>query len=98
MRCIRGLSFGFPTTLSQGITTNAGYAELQIGSSAAASTTALSMRYDDNSRFGNQVTWRMAPAWVIAEHRHDLKASAGTGFKAPALQQLLRHLWRQCRR
>ena len=56
--------------------------------SAAASITAPRIRYDDNSRFGNKVTWRVAPAWVIEETGTKLKASVGTGFKAPALQQL----------
>jgi vitamin B12 transporter len=82
-----GLSFGFPSTLSRGITTNAGFAELQsdFGSGLYNS---VSIRYDDNSRFGSKTTWRVAPAWVIEGTGTKLKASAGTGFKAPALQQL----------
>ena len=55
--------------------------------SAAASINSASIRYDDNSRFGNKTTWRIAPAWVIGDGTK-LKASVGTGFKAPALQQL----------
>ena len=82
-----GLSFGFPTTLSRGITTNAGYAEL-LSDFDFGLHNSVSVRYDDNSRFGNKTTWRVAPAWVIAETGTKLKASAGTGFKAPALQQL----------
>ena len=82
-----GLSFGFPTTLSRGITTNAGYAALQSDFGHGIFTNA-SIRYDDNSRFGNEVTWRLAPAWVIEESGTKLKASLGTGFKAPSLQQL----------
>jgi vitamin B12 transporter len=84
-----GLSFGFPSTLSTGITTNAGFAELQsdFGNGVTASA---SLRYDDNSRFGDKTTWRMAPAWVPnwLGGNTKLKATAGTGFKAPALQQL----------
>ena len=83
----RGFSFGFPTTLSQGVTTNAGYAEvltdLPIGFHSS-----FSVRDDDNSRFGNRVTWRMAPSWVIESSGTTLRASASSGFKAPALQQL----------
>src|SRR6185295_10583070 len=80
-----GLSFGFPSTLSRGITTNAGFAELQSDFDFGLHN-SVSIRYDDNSRFGNKTTWRIAPAWVIGDTK--LKASAGTGFKAPALQQL----------
>jgi vitamin B12 transporter len=47
-----------------------------------------SIRYDDNSRFGDRTTWRVAPAWVIESTGTKLKASAGTGFKAPSLSQL----------
>ncbi|HKY18547.1 MAG TPA: TonB-dependent receptor [Rhizomicrobium sp.] len=82
-----GLSFGFPSTLSRGITTNAGYAELQSDFGLGLYSSA-SIRYDDNSRFGDKTTWRIAPAWVLEDTGTKLKASVGTGFKAPALQQL----------
>jgi vitamin B12 transporter len=82
-----GLAFGFPSPLSRGITTNAGYAELQSDFGVGLYN-SVSVRYDDNSRFGDRTTWRVAPAWVIEETGTKLKASAGTGFKAPALQQL----------
>jgi vitamin B12 transporter len=64
-----------------------GYAELQshIG---AHWFSALNVRYDDNSRFGGKTTWRFAPAWVIPETDTKLKASVGTGFKAPTLSEL----------
>jgi vitamin B12 transporter len=64
-----------------------GYAELQsqIG---AHWFSALNVRHDDNSRFGGQTTWRFAPAWVIADTDTKLKASVGTGFKAPTLSEL----------
>jgi len=66
---------------------SSGYAELQsqIG---AHWFSALNVRYDDNSRFGGKTTWRFAPAWVIAETDTKLKASVGTGFKAPTLSEL----------
>ena len=82
-----GTAFGFPSPLSRGITTNAGYAELQSDFGGGLYDSA-SIRYDDNSRFGNKTTWRIAPAWVIEGTGTKLKGSAGTGFKAPALQQL----------
>jgi vitamin B12 transporter len=64
-----------------------GYAELQsqLGSHWFS---ALNVRYDDNSRFGGKTTWRFAPAWVNAGSDTKLKASIGTGFKAPTLSEL----------
>src|SRR4051812_28052149 len=67
-----------------GISTNAGYAELQ--SSWGEIFNSASLRVDDNSRFGSHVTWRLAPAWVLGDTK--LKASIGSGFKAPSLEQL----------
>jgi vitamin B12 transporter len=82
-----GIAFGFPSPLSRGITTNAGYGELQSDFGWGLYDSAT-IRYDDNSRFGNKTTWRVAPAWVIEGTGTKLKGSVGTGFKAPALQQL----------
>jgi vitamin B12 transporter len=63
------------------------YAELQshIGEQWFS---ALNARYDDNSRFGSKVTWRFAPEWLVPETDTRLKASVGTGFKAPTLSEL----------
>lgn len=66
---------------------SSGYAELQ-SQLGAHWFSALNVRYDDNSRFGGKTTWRFAPAWVIAESDTKLKASVGTGFKAPTLSEL----------
>jgi vitamin B12 transporter len=82
-----GVSFGVPTTLSTGTTTNAGYVELQSDFGNGLYNSA-SIRYDDNSRLGSKVTYHLAPTWNIAGTGTRLKASFGTGFKAPALQQL----------
>ena len=49
---------------------------------------AASGRYDDNERFGGKGTWRIAPAYLIPKSGIKLKASYGTGFKAPSLTQL----------
>jgi vitamin B12 transporter len=64
-----------------------GYAELQsqLGEHWFS---ALNVRYDDNSRFGSKVTYRFAPAWLIADSDTKLRASVGTGFKAPTLSEL----------
>lgn len=72
--------------LSAGITINAGYAELQ--SALGDFSNAVSVRYDDNSRFGNKFTYRIAPAYRIGETGTRLKASFGPGFKAPSLEDL----------
>src|SRR5262249_33494277 len=64
-----------------------GYAELQsqIGTHWIS---ALNVRYDDNARFGSKVTSRVAPAWLLAATGTKLKASVGSGFKAPTLSEL----------
>jgi vitamin B12 transporter len=49
---------------------------------------ALSVRYDSDDRFGDKVTWRIAPAYTVAATGTLLRASYGTGFKAPTLTQL----------
>lgn len=72
--------------LSAGITINAGYAELQ--SALGDFSNAVSVRYDDNSRFGNKFTYRIAPAYLIARTGTRLKGSFGSGFKAPSLEDL----------
>jgi vitamin B12 transporter len=50
--------------------------------------TAASVRYDNNDRFGDKTTWRVAPAYIVSQTNTKLKASYGTGFKAPSLTQL----------
>lgn len=49
---------------------------------------AGNVRYDNNDRFGDHVTWRVAPTYHVAATGTQLKASVGTGFKAPTLEQL----------
>jgi vitamin B12 transporter len=73
--------------ISASVHIGSGYAELQsqVGSHWFS---ALNVRYDDNSRFGSKATWRFAPAWVIAQSDTKLKASVGSGFKAPTLSEL----------
>jgi vitamin B12 transporter len=73
--------------LSDTMSTKAGFAELQskLGDSFYS---ALNVRYDDNDRFGSKVTFRIAPTYTIVSTGTQLKASVGTGFKAPTLSQL----------
>src|SRR6516164_3713055 len=73
--------------ISASVHISSGYAELQ-SQLGAHWFSALNVRYDDNSRFGGKTTWRFAPAWVIAATDTKLKASVGTGFKAPTLSEL----------
>ena len=73
--------------LSAGYTTNAGYAELQSDWGNGIFS-AANLRYDDNSQFGDRLTWRIAPSVMLGDTGIRLKASAGTGFKAPSLDQL----------
>ena len=46
------------------------------------------VRYDDNDSFGPHTTWRVAPAFIVPWTDTKLKASYGTGFKAPTLTEL----------
>lgn len=65
----------------------AGYVELQ---SQFANRLFLveNVRQDDNDRFGEHPTFRLAPALIIPGTETKLKGSYGTGFKAPTLSQL----------
>lgn len=46
------------------------------------------IRLDDNAAFGEHTTYRVAPAFIVPGTETKLKASYGTGFKAPTLTQL----------
>ncbi len=73
--------------ISTQTTTNAGFVQLQ-SSFAERLFNAVSLRYDDNDRFGSKATYRVAPAWLIPETGTKLKGSVGTGFKPPSLTEL----------
>jgi vitamin B12 transporter len=75
------------TPISASTNINSGYAELQSNFLAGFYDT-LAVRYDDNDRFGSKVTYRFAPEYLIADTGTKLKASIGTGFKAPSLSDL----------
>lgn len=46
------------------------------------------VRLDDHETFGNKATWRLAPSYTISGTGTTLKASYGTGFRAPSLYEL----------
>lgn len=73
--------------ISAQMTTNAGYAQLQSSFGNRFFDT-VSVRYDDNDRFGGKATYRIAPEFVVLETGTTLKGSVGSGFKAPTLNQL----------
>jgi vitamin B12 transporter len=66
---------------------NSGYAELQSTLWNDLFNT-LAVRYDNNDRFGGKVTYRVAPAYLLAQSGTKVEASAGTGFKAPTLSEM----------
>ncbi|MGA0607307.1 TonB-dependent receptor plug domain-containing protein [Phenylobacterium sp. VNQ135] len=63
------------------------FAEAQTRPGAPVSLTA-SARLDDNERFGGKATFRLAAAHTLQPTGTILRASYGTGFKAPTLTQL----------
>src|SRR5882757_704975 len=75
------------STVSAENVNKAGYVELQ---SQFANRLFLveNVRQDDNDRFGTHPTFRLAPAAIVPITETKLKASYGTGFKAPTLSQL----------
>ena len=75
------------TPISASININSGYVELQSNFFDGFYDT-LAVRYDDNDRFGSKVTYRFAPEYLMADTGTRIKASIGTGFKAPTLSEL----------
>lgn len=65
----------------------AGFAELQSNIGGRLFN-AASIRYDADDQFGSATTFRIAPAFLIPETGTKLKASVGSGFKAPTLDEL----------
>ncbi len=64
-----------------------GYAELQ-SNLYDRFFMASNVRYDNYDTFGGHVTYRFAPSIIIPWTQTKLKASYGTGFKAPTLSEL----------
>jgi vitamin B12 transporter len=74
-------------TLSRDNGNQGAFAELQ-SEFAQRFFFAANVRNDNNGQFGSYSTWRVAPAFVVPGTETKLKASYGTGFKAPSLSQL----------
>jgi len=51
-------------------------------------STAVGYRYDNNEKFGSVSTYRIAPMYFINSIGTKIKATYGTGFKAPSLFNL----------
>ncbi|MDZ5650781.1 TonB-dependent receptor plug domain-containing protein [Nitrospirillum sp. BR 11828] len=68
-------------------TLDGGYAELQSTLFENFHDT-VSVRYDGNDRFGGTLTYRVAPTYLVAATGTRLKASVGSGFKAPSLSEM----------
>ena len=79
--------FGVQTTTTASTGNKAAYAELQSNFSDRFFLVS-NIRYDDNESFGAHTTWRVAPAFIVPGTETKLKATYGTGFKAPTLVQL----------
>jgi len=73
--------------VSASSTTNAGFVQLQSGFGKRFFN-AVSVRYDNNDRFGSKTTYRLAPEFRVTETGTTFKGSIGSGFKAPTLNQL----------
>jgi vitamin B12 transporter len=76
-----------PTTTTAQTGDKAGWVELQ-SAFADRFFVVSSIRYDDNESFGPHTTWRVAPALIVPGTETKLKATYGTGFKAPTLTEL----------
>jgi vitamin B12 transporter len=74
-------------TVSAQNVNKAGYMELQSQFRDRVFFTA-NVRQDDNERFGEHPTFRLASAVIVPVTDTKFKASYGTGFKAPTLNQL----------
>lgn len=81
---------GISNPISASTDINSGYAELQSSFDGNFFNTA-SVRYDDNDNFGGKGTFRLAPVYLISETNTKLKASVGSGFKAPTLSELFQN-------
>ncbi|HET7887060.1 MAG TPA: TonB-dependent receptor [Bradyrhizobium sp.] len=75
------------TDLSAKTGNSAGFVEWQSNFAQRFFLTA-NIREDDNDNFGQHMTYRIAPAVLVPFTDTKLKASYGTGFKAPTLSEL----------
>jgi vitamin B12 transporter len=80
-------ALGAQTTTTASTGNKAAYAELQSNFFDRFFLVS-NIRYDDNDSFGAHTTWRLAPAFIVPGTETKLKATYGTGFKAPTLVEL----------
>jgi vitamin B12 transporter len=76
-----------PAPLNAAATINSAYLQLQDEVIGGLTLTG-GVRYDHHDVFGARTTGQAAVAWVLNDGTTILRASAGEGFKAPALYQL----------
>jgi vitamin B12 transporter len=82
------ITFNLTQTTTTASTGNkAGYLELQ-SEFAKRFFLVSNIRYDYNESFGPHTTWRIAPVFIVPGTETKLKATYGTGFKAPTLTEL----------
>jgi vitamin B12 transporter len=75
------------TGLSAQTGNSAGFIEWQSNFAKRFFLTA-NIREDDNDNFGDHMTYRIAPSVILPITETTIKASYGTGFKAPTLSEL----------
>ena len=46
------------------------------------------LRYEDFSDFGDNTSWKVSGRYILGDNRGALRASVGTGFRAPSLHQI----------
>jgi vitamin B12 transporter len=78
------------TGLSADSGNQAGYLELQ-SEFAKRFFLVANVREDLNDQFGDHMTYRIAPSVILPVTDTKLKASYGTGFKAPTLSELFQN-------
>lgn len=76
-----------PTTTNASTGNKAAYIELQSEFSKRLYLVS-NIRLDDDDSFGLHPTWRLAPVFIVPGTETKLKATYGTGFKAPTLTEL----------
>lgn len=76
-----------PTTTNASTGNKAAYVELQSEFSKRIYLVS-NIRLDDDDSFGPHTTWRLAPVFIVPGTETKLKATYGTGFKAPTLTEL----------
>ncbi len=85
----------FATTFEKKTARTNGYFAQAILGGFSDLYSSFGIRVDDHDRFGSEVTWRVAPSYLVRATDTRFKASVGTGFKAPSLYQLYSEFGRE---